>query len=166
MTLNDWSLLAAASACLVAGVLAFAWYRRFRSQALHLRTALNNMSEGLCMFDASARLILCNERYLEMYGLRPEIAKPGCSLRELLDERKRANTFAGDPEQYIAEALRRMRSGQSVQDVREMPDGRFISIASRPMAGGGWVATHQDITERRKLDQQRDRLVSQEQRRA
>jgi hypothetical protein len=124
------------------------------------------MSEGLCMFDASARLILCNERYLEMYGLRPEIAKPGCSLRELLDERKRANTFAGDPEQYIAEALRRMRSGQSVQDVREMPDGRFISIASRPMAGGGWVATHQDITERRKLDQQRDRLASQEQRRA
>src|SRR5437879_3819916 len=138
MTLHDWSLLAAAIACLVAGVLALAWYRRFRSQALHLRTALNNMSEGLCMFDASARLIICNERYIEMYGLRPEVAKAGCSLRELLDERKRANTFAGDPDEYIAQALRRMGSGQSLQDVWEMPDGRFISVASRRMRGGGW----------------------------
>jgi methyl-accepting chemotaxis protein len=166
MTPHDWPLLAAALACFVAAALASAWHRRFRARTARLLTALNNMSEGLCMFDASARLILCNERYIEMYGLRPEVAKPGCSLRELLDERKRANTFAGDAEEYIAEALRRMRSGQSVQDVREMPDGRFISIASRPMAGGGWVATHQDITERRRQDQQRDRLVSQEQRRA
>jgi methyl-accepting chemotaxis protein len=163
---HDWPWLSLAIVCVGAGVLAFAWYRRFRRRTIHLLTALNNMSEGLCMFDASARLILCNERYIEMYGLRPEVARPGCSLRELLDERTRANTFDGDPDEYIAEALRRMRSGQSVQDVREMPDGRFISIASRPMAEGGWVATHQDITERRKQDQHHDRLVSQEQRRA
>jgi methyl-accepting chemotaxis protein len=166
MTPPDWRLIAAAIACLLASVLALAWYRRLRKQNTHLLTALNNMSEGLCMFDASARLILCNERYIEMYGLTAEVAKPGCSLRELLDERKRANTFAGDPDQYIAEALRQMAGGQSVQDVREMPGGRFISISSRPMTDGGWVATHQDITERRRQDQQRDRLVSQEQRRA
>src|SRR5882724_13320881 len=129
LTALDWMLVALAALCLSAAVLAGTLYYRARKENARLLTALNNMSEGLCMFDASARLILCNERYLEMYGLRPEIAKPGCSLRELLDERKRANTFAGDPEQYIAEALRRMRSGQSVQDVREMPDGRFISIA-------------------------------------
>jgi methyl-accepting chemotaxis protein len=166
MTPPDWRLIAAAIACLLASVLALAWHRRLRKQNTHLLTALNNMSEGLCMFDASARLILCNERYVEMYGLTAEVAKPGCSLRELLDERKRANTFAGDPDQYIAEALRQMAGGQSVQDVREMPGGRFISISSRPMTDGGWVATHQDITERRRQDQQRDRLVSQEQRRA
>src|SRR3984893_4538861 len=166
MTQHDWRLLAAAIGCFIAVVLALAWYRRFRKQSTHLHTALNNMSEGLCMFDESARLILCNERYIEMYGLWTEIAKPGCSLRELLDERKRANTFAGDPDQYIAEALRQMAGGQSVQDGRETPGGRFISISSRPMTDGGWVATHQDITERRRQDQQRDRLVSQEQRRA
>src|SRR5438046_1074875 len=105
MTQHDWRLIAAVIACLTASVLALGWYRRFRKQNTHLLTALNNMSEGLCMFDASARLILCNERYIEMYGLTAEVAKPGRSLHELLDERKRAGTFAGDPDQYIAETL-------------------------------------------------------------
>jgi PAS domain-containing protein len=60
---HDWQLVAAAIACFIASVLVLAWHRRTRKQTTHLRTALNNMSEGLCMFDASARLILCNERY-------------------------------------------------------------------------------------------------------
>ena len=96
ITEHDWRLIAAEIACLGASVLALGWYRRLRRQNTHLLTALNKMSEGLFMFDASARLILCNERYIEMYGLSADIAKPGCSLRELLDERKRASTFAGD----------------------------------------------------------------------
>ncbi len=162
---QDWRLVCALMISLAVSAIALELGHRLRRQNTHLLTALNNMSEGLCMFDASARLILCNERYIELYGLSKEIAKPGSSLRELLDERKRANSFSGDPDQYIAETCRRMREGHGVQDVREMNDGRFIAISSRPMAGGGWVATHQDITERRKEDQQRDRLVSREQRR-
>ena len=157
--------IAAAGACLAASGAALVWYRRIRTHHTRLLTALNNMSEGLCMFDSSARLILCNERYIEMYGLSPEVAKSGCSLRDLLEARKRVGTFAGDPEQYIAEARHNMAQGQSVQDVRDMPGGRCVSISSRPMAGGGWVATHQDITERRRQDRERDRLASQEQRR-
>jgi PAS domain-containing protein len=152
----------AAGACLGAVISALAWYRRVRTDRVRLLTALNNMSEGLCMFDSSARLILCNERYIEMYRLSPSVARPGCSLRDLLDERSRAGTFGGDADEYIAEALRRMGAGESVQDVRELPDGRVISIASRPMADGGWVATHQDITERRRQDREGDRLASQE----
>jgi PAS domain S-box-containing protein len=141
------------------------WFRRFRRQETHLIDALNNMSDGLCMFDAAARLILCNERYIEMYGLTAQVAKPGSSLRDLLEHRQRANAFSGDIDEYIAETLNRMAPGRAVQDVREMPDGRVISVASRPMAGGGWVATHQDITERRRQDQQRDLLMAHEQRR-
>ena len=158
--------IAAAGGCLAASGAALLWYRRIRTHHTRLLTALNNMSEGLCMFDSSARLILCNERYIEMYGLSAEVAKSGCSLRDLLEARKRVGTFAGDPEQYIAEARHNMAQGQSVQDVRDMPGGRCVSISSRPMAGGGWVATHQDITERRRQDRERDRLASQEQRRA
>ena len=154
-----------AGACLGAVVAALAWYRRVRTDRARLLTALNNMSEGLCMFDRSARLTLCNERYIEMYRLSATV-RAGCSLRDLLDERRRAGTFDGDANEYIAEALRRMAAGESVQDVRELPDGRVISIASRPMADGGWVATHQDITERRRQDRERDHLASQEQRRA
>src|SRR5438105_1913525 len=122
MTQHDWRLIAAVIACLTASVLALGWYRRFRKQNTHLLTALNNMSEGLCMFDASARLILCNERYIEMYGLTAEVSKPGCSLRDLLEHRARAGTFAGDPQQYLTDPLQRMAKG-SLHDVPSMPGG-------------------------------------------
>ena len=78
---HDWRLIALAVACLVASLLFGTLYYRARRQNARLVTALNNMSEGPCMFDASTRLILCNERYVEMYGLPPEIAKPGVLLR-------------------------------------------------------------------------------------
>ena len=160
-----WQLAIAAVVTLVAGFFAIKAYRRFREQKSHLVAALNNMSEGLCLFDASMRLVLCNERYIEMYSLDRDLAQPGVLLRDLLEQRKRAGTFVGDPDQYIADALRRMREKRGLQDVRKMPDGRFISVASQPMPGGGWVATHQDITERRLQDQERDSLAVREQRR-
>ena len=78
----------------------------------------------------------------------------------------RTGAFAGDPDDYVADTLRRMRTGRRCRTSGKCPDGRVISVSSRPMAGGGWVATHQDITERRRQDQERDRLVAQEQRRA
>jgi len=166
VTEYDWRLIAAVAVCLLACLLVIILYRRVHQQKMHFEAALNNMSEGLCMFDASTRLVLCNERYIEMYGLDPELAKPGTTLRELLEQRRRSGTFTGDPDQYIADALRRMRDGNSVQDVRPMPDGRFVSVSSRPMARGGWVATHQDVTERRRQDQERERMASQDHRRA
>ncbi len=165
-TPDDWGLIVLAMACLGAGALAIVLYFRSRKQNTRLVAALNNMSEGLCMFDASTRLILCNERYIEMYGLPPDLVKPGVALRELLEHRLRAGAFMGDPDDYVADMLQQMKDGQMVQDVRERPGGIFISVSSRPMPGGGWVATHQDITERRRQDQQRDNLVEQEQRRA
>jgi len=67
--------IAAVGACLLASIAALFWYRRVRTHRTRLLTALNNMSEGLCMFDSSARLILCNERYIEMYGLSAEVAQ-------------------------------------------------------------------------------------------
>jgi methyl-accepting chemotaxis protein len=165
-TEHDWRLIALAGACLGYALVATALYIRSRRQNARLVTALNNMSEGLCMFDASTRLVLCNDRYVELYGLPPEVAKPGVMLRELLEHRIRAGAFDGDPDEYIADTVRRLREGQILQNVRERPGGIFISVSSRPMADGGWVATHQDITERRRQDQQRESLAAQEKRRA
>jgi methyl-accepting chemotaxis protein len=162
----DWRLVAVAVVIVAAGVWVWMFVRRLRSNNARLVAALNNMSEGLCMFDAATRLVLCNERYIEMYRLDRELTKPGALLRDLLEQRKRSGTFAGDPDDYIVNILRRLPATSGMQDVREMPDGRFISVASRPMPGGGWVATHQDITERRREDQERDTLVAQGQRRA
>ena len=112
--------------------------------------ALDNMSQGLVMFDDGAHLILCNRRYLELYGLSADVVKPGCSLREMIALRIDAGSFStDDPEDYVADVLRARSRGEAVDNVVELTDGRTIAVSSRVMPGGGWVSTHDDITERR-----------------
>src|SRR5215213_315203 len=140
--------------------------RRVREQNMRLAAALDNMSQGLGMFDAAARLILVNDRYRQMYGLSADKAKPGCTLRELFDQRSKVGTFSGDLDSYLADVLRDLRAGKSTDRVLEMGDGRLYSISNRPLPGGGWVSTHHDVTSQRRQDQERDRMAAQEERRA
>src|SRR6266478_8948477 len=98
-----WPVALALVVVLVMG-LALGW--RFggsglRRQKKRLESALDQMSQGLAMFDGQARLILVNEHYLQMYGLSPEQAKPGCSLRDLFEQRLRVGTFKGDADRYL-----------------------------------------------------------------
>jgi methyl-accepting chemotaxis protein len=138
---------------------------RRRAQARLLRSALNNMTQGLCMFDSASRLILCNGRYIEMYRLRPEQARAGLPLRELLDYRIAAGTFSGDPDRYVAECLRQVVEGRTEAKTAELGDGRVIAVVSRPLASGGWVATHTDVTERLLAEKERDSLRQGDERR-
>jgi len=130
-----------------------------------IAVALDNMTQALCMFDGNAQLIICNERYLQMYGLTREHAYPGCHLRDLLTYRKETGTFHVDVDEYVASAKRRVVEGHIFNTVVEVKD-RIVSIANRPIEGGGWVSTHEDIAEQRQSDQERDRLITQEQHRA
>jgi diguanylate cyclase (GGDEF)-like protein/PAS domain S-box-containing protein len=117
-------------------------------QKLQLDTAVNNMTQGLVMFNADARLVLCNNRYIEMYGLSPDIVKVGCTIRELMMHRKEAGVFAGDFDEYRRQHRLRIASGRPSSIVHELSDGRSIQATLRPMPNGGWVSTHDDITER------------------
>src|SRR5262249_50541307 len=137
--------------------------RRLRQQDARLATALNNMSQGLCMWDADARLILCNERYVQMYGLPPALVTPGVPLRDLLARRTAAGSFSGNPDEYITNLMATIAAGKSSSTLVELADGRVTSVSNRPMAGGGWVATHEDITEQRRLEQQPAALVGPDQ---
>jgi diguanylate cyclase (GGDEF)-like protein len=110
--------------------------------------ALNNMSQGLCLFDASARVVVCNQQYLQMYNLSPKVARPGCTLRDLMVHRKQTGFFTGDVEQYCDRVKESVAKGQSFSWVVEASDGRFVHVLNRPIANGGWVATHEDVTER------------------
>jgi diguanylate cyclase (GGDEF)-like protein len=110
--------------------------------------ALNNMSQGLCLFDASARVVVCNQQYLQMYNLSPMVARPGCTLRDLMVHRKQTGFFTGDVEQYCNRVKESVATGQSFSWVVEASDGRFVHVLNRPIASGGWVATHEDVTER------------------
>jgi diguanylate cyclase (GGDEF)-like protein/PAS domain S-box-containing protein len=128
-----------------------------RTRNLQLDTALNNMNQGLCMFDSNARLILCNDRYFEMYRLSRAVVKPGCTLRAMLGHRGDSGTFSGDPDRYVADLRKQLARGQTVSVTVELADGRVIAIVNSLMEGGGWVATHEDITERRRAERERDR---------
>ncbi len=127
---------------------------RLAEQNMMIDAALNNMSQGLLMFDAEGRLMIYNRRYLELYGLSAERLKPGMPLQSMLEYRAETHSFNGDAARY-AEKLRAMiASGQTYSRMMDLPDGRTISIISRPIASGGWVVTHEDITERRRAEKQ------------
>ena len=118
-----------------------------------LHTVLENMTQGVLMFDADARLVFCNRRYIEMYALPAEAANPGCLLLDLLKQRVEARTFSGNPDEYIAELLAKIAEGNTFHSVVTAGDGRAISILNKPLAGGGWLATHEDVTDRRRAEE-------------
>jgi diguanylate cyclase (GGDEF)-like protein len=117
-----------------------------------LDVALNNMTHGLCMFDAERRLIVCNETYIRMYDLPRDLSEPGTPDHRIHEYRvKIGNNALASPEQSAAETAAEAAQGPSAF-THELMDGRVIAISQQPMPDGGWVAVHEDITERRRSE--------------
>jgi methyl-accepting chemotaxis protein len=141
--------------------------RRLDSKGRLLALALNNMSQGVVMFDAAGRLVVCNEGYLHMYGLSPDVVKPGAHLADIVSHRSDTGSLQRDPQQYCDELMSSMSAGKVVSFITQSPDGRSISVVNRAIPGGDyWVGTHDDITERRSAEQKSAQLSAQEARRA
>jgi diguanylate cyclase (GGDEF)-like protein len=128
--------------------------RELQAQNVRFDIAINNMTQGLLLFDYAERLIVCNQCYLTLYDLSPDAVKPGISLRDLVAHRKQIGSFNGDVDEYCNELSRSMQEGKTSHHETETPDGRTILIVNKPVASGGWVATHEDITERRRAEKQ------------
>jgi len=116
-----------------------------------LDTAMNTMTQGLLMFGRDEQLIVCNQRYIEMYGLSRDVVKPGAYFREVIQHRQDTGSFQGDVEEYCDRVLSAIGSTQI--SVVETTDGRLIEIRNHPAACGGWLATHEDVTERVRADE-------------
>lgn len=115
-------------------------------QALRFETAIDNVSQGICFFDAGERLILSNRRYAEIYHIAPEQLRPGLTLREIVALRVAVGTSATDADAYLALA-RSVNSGTAPRVwTANLADGRTIQVCHQPMPDGSWVATHEDIT--------------------
>ena len=125
---------------------------RLGAQNARFAAALGNVSQAILLFDAAGRLLMSNQRYCEMYGLPPDVTQPGCTIRDLLDHRRRKGMLSDDPETYCENLLSTLAEGRTFQQFAELPDGRTIAIMNHPLKGGGWVATHEDITERRRAE--------------
>jgi diguanylate cyclase (GGDEF)-like protein/PAS domain S-box-containing protein len=130
---------------------------RLREKSDLLDAAVKNMSQGLVMFDASTRLLVCNDRYLELYDLKRDDVKPGWTMRDIVMHRAKIGTLPGDPDVYLRGILDAVARGETRDLILETGDGRTISVIHQPMPEGGWVATHEDITERRKAEKELDR---------
>ena len=114
-----------------------------------LSMVINNMTQGVILFDGRERVLVCNDRYVEMYGLSSNVVKPGCTLLDLIKNRITTGSLNIDAERYRAEILSAVRQGQSMNRIVETPDGRAILVVNRPVKGGQyWIGTHDDITER------------------
>ncbi len=137
--------------------LAMATKEDIRKQKMLLDAALDNMVQGLLMFDSSDRILVCNRRYTELYGLSPEDVKPGTTLRELMARRVVSGSLVGDVEQNVAKVKAAFDSEKATTRIVEKPDGRTIHVMIQPMPDGGRVVTHEDITARKRLEQERDR---------
>jgi diguanylate cyclase (GGDEF)-like protein len=127
--------------------------QRLTLEKQRLDIAINNMTQGLQLYDSSERLIICNRRYLEMYGLSPDLAKPGVSFRDLIAHRKKNGSFKGDIDEFCAAVLRNVARGKVTHSIVETADERSILVANQPLQSGGWVTTHEDVTERRRTEE-------------
>jgi len=124
-------------------------------EKLRFEVALENMTEGLCFFDGAQRLIVSNRRYAEIYDLRPEQIYPGITLREVIALRYAAGSCPAMSEQdYHVWRNQVAVAGERSHSVVELTNGRTIRINHQPMPDGGWVATHEDISEHRRREKE------------
>jgi transcriptional regulator with PAS, ATPase and Fis domain len=155
-----------ASLVFAAFVLVTILHGRLRLQNKRLLSAIDNMSQGLCMFDGQARIVVNNRRYIDMYRLSSQIVRPGCTLRELIKHRKDTGLFSGDVKAYCQKIIDDVRSGESKGTYVQASDGRIVLAKNEPLPGGGRVSTHDDVTEQRHAKQERAAIRDQEQRHA
>jgi len=121
---------------------------RIRTQQLRLRAIVDNLGHGLSLYDKQARLVVCNQQFLDIYRLPPALGKAGTSFRRILEARVSGNTHVGDDaEQYVADRIGAVREQRPLGGIHRLNSGQVISMTHQPMADGGWVSTHRDVTE-------------------
>ena len=143
--------------CLIGSLSAFQIIQKLSAQNMRRDLALNNMVQGLCMFDGQGRLVVWNRQYAAMYNLDSKNIWRGCSIRDLLEARKAAGTLPHDPVKYQAELRASLDRGNIFTINVEMNDGRTIAVINRPTREGGWLATHEDITEYKRAEHDLER---------
>ncbi len=114
-----------------------------------LDAALDNMSQGLCLYDAGRRLMVVNRRYCEIYGLPAEAVVPGMSAEEVVTRSIEAGNHPG---RGVAELMRQGRKAFASTLFQELGNGRVVAIAARETQEGGFVATYEDVTEQRRAE--------------
>ncbi len=164
--INILPMLIFVAALAVAAAGLVGWYLRVSRQRALQSVVLNNMTQGVVLVDSKERVLLVNERYIALYGLSRDVVKPGCTLRDLIQNRVATGCVDVAPEEYRAEILEEMGLGKAMSRIAQTHDGRSVSVVNRPVEGGRyWIGTHDDITERIQAERKGAALAEQERRR-
>src|SRR4051795_268559 len=123
---------------------------KYARQRQQLDAALNNMAHRLCMFDDEFRLIVFNARYV--MRVSPDFVKPGVTLREILEHNVEIGNMSVPAEDHYQQYLKELREHGARAFERVLLDGRTVAIKHHAMPEGGWVATYEDITERKRIE--------------
>lgn len=124
---------------------------KYQAKKWQLDAAVNNMAQGLIILDSKANVLVTNKPYIQMYGVPPEVSKPGCSLKEIVQHRAKIGLFSGNVDDYVAKILARIVERKPSVNEIELADGRVVRVSERAMDGGGRIATHEDFTEQRRV---------------
>jgi methyl-accepting chemotaxis protein len=128
----------------------------------NLKLLLDNMPFGVAVFDAGKKLVLCNRQYAEVYSLPEHLAKPGASQADILQYRVSHGIHAGaDPNKYVQDRVSIASENKRKTSILELSSGRVLSVCHCPLETGGWLSTHEDITDRIAL-QRKTLALSQE----
>jgi diguanylate cyclase (GGDEF)-like protein len=123
-------------------------------QNIRFDAAINNMLHGLSMFDTENRLIVCNRQYAELYGLPERLTRPGTSFWDMLEYGEATGMVAiTDPEARYKTLTAVIEAGRPAKNNFKMQNGRVIAVMHQPMKGGGWIATHEDVTEQHRSEE-------------
>src|SRR5689334_86117 len=128
---------------------------QLRLENIKLDAALQNMSQGLVMFDRDGKLIVCNQKYAELYRLPPHLIRPGVSHKRILEHRLGTGVVAeSNSVRFVRDRTTEGVPKSPADSIVELADGRTLLVALRPLQNGGWVSTHEDITSRREAEAQ------------
>jgi diguanylate cyclase (GGDEF)-like protein len=115
----------------------------------HFDAALGNMSQGISMYDGDHRLVVWNNRFVQLYGFPPEFVKRGRPFEELFEYLVAIGTIKEHPDRYTAIRAERLATENVFSAQHVLADGRTIAVTNHTMVNGGWVSTHEDITDRK-----------------
>ena len=123
--------------------------RDAEAQTMRFNAAIDNMNHGLSMFDADRNLVVCNKSFAQLYRLPETLVQPGTPFREIFRHRESMGLIDKNPDgagawQTLSDLI--SRRGASHHAV-EMVSGQVIMVNHQPLADGGWLSTHEDITQ-------------------
>ncbi|MET1413229.1 PAS-domain containing protein [Roseibium sp. HPY-6] len=121
--------------------------RTARLRSEELEAILANMRQGVSVFDKDGRLKLWNKQYIDIFEKPEADVRVGATLVELIDAEKERGEFEGDVREHVRDLLIRLSSGEVVRSKFRHPGGKFISAVHAPLPGGGWIGTHEDVTQ-------------------